>query len=48
MNPEAPEASPPAATDQPPGYDPEFVRLYHQTMQTYRVLMLENEKIARL
>ena len=43
MSPEQPGAAPPTATDQLPGYDPELMRLYHKTKQTYRALMLDDE-----
>ena len=43
MSPEQTEAAQPAATDQRPGYEPELMRLYHETKRIYRATMIDDK-----
>ena len=43
MNPSQQEVAPPAAGNQPPGPDPELLKLYRQTKRTYTALFVEDE-----
>ena len=43
MNPSQQEIAPPAPGNQPPGLDPELLRLYRQAKRIYTALSVEDE-----